>query len=61
MKNFNYYKSQMDKLTDLTQVSIKLIDFDGNSTKSMSLNDESIDEIISLFKRIKEYQSSKSA
>jgi hypothetical protein len=51
----------MDKLTDLTQVSIKLIDFDGNSTKSMSLNDESIDEIISLFKRIKEYQSSKSA
>lgn len=37
-----YYENQLKKLTNLTDVSIKLSDFDGNSTNNMSLNLESI-------------------
>lgn len=37
-----YYENQLKKLTDWTDVTIKLSDFDGNSTNNMSLNLESI-------------------
>ena len=47
MKEFNYYKAQLDKLKDFTTISISMVDFEGNKTKSMGLNEESIPEIIS--------------
>lgn len=41
-----YYARQLMDLKDLTQVNIKLTDFNGNSTKSMSLSPECIDVLI---------------
>ena len=50
---FNYYKSQLSRLTDLFQVGVKLVDYSGNSTNYMNLNHESIDEIISFLTELK--------
>jgi hypothetical protein len=47
MKEFNYYRAQLDKLKDFTTISVSMVDFEGNKTKSMGLNQDSIPEIIS--------------
>lgn len=52
-KEFNYYKSELSKLTDLTTVSLQLYDYSGNKTKIISLNDESIKELEQFFNEFK--------
>lgn len=51
---FNYYESELSKIkTDSTYpVTIKLIDGEGNQTKTLSLNAESIAELNKLFNKI---------
>ena len=49
--DLDYYRNQFNKLKDLTQVSIKLTDFEGNQTFNLNLNAESLFEIIQLFKK----------
>lgn len=47
MKNFNYYKAQIDRLNKKSEfgISIKLLDGLGNNTNQMLLNKESIKEL----------------
>lgn len=46
MKVKNYYQSELDTLKKFLPVSIQLVDADGNRTKWMDLNLESIPEIV---------------
>lgn len=43
--NFNYYKEQLDKLEINDYNTIKIYDGNGNSTKFLTLNLESIKEL----------------
>lgn len=47
MKEFNYYKSQLNQLDiNAPTVNIKLTDYHGNATKNMGINSlESIDAL----------------
>jgi hypothetical protein len=56
----NYYKNQLNKLTDKTTVSIKLSDYSGNQTNTMDLNDESIPELIKFLESLKNINESES-
>lgn len=49
----SYYSTQLSRLKDFTEVNIKFIDYDGNSTNNMNLNNESIDIIIEFLKELK--------
>ena len=49
----NYYSSQLQRLNDFTEVNVKFIDYDGNSTNNLNLNNESIDVIIEFLKELK--------
>ena len=53
----NYYENQLKLLQNFESISIQLSDYDGNKTKNMSLNAESIDALIKFFEKLKEYQS----
>ncbi len=47
-----YYKSELGNIADYTYVNIKLTDFSGNSTKCLGVNNESLDLIVSLLRKI---------
>lgn len=49
----DYYSSQLNKLTDFTEVTVRFNDYDGNSTNHMDLNNESIDIIIEFLTELK--------
>lgn len=55
----NYYKNQLKLLQNFELINIQLSDFDGNKTKNMSLNAESIDVLIDFLNKLKEYQKEK--
>lgn len=52
MEKFNYYKDQIKKIQSLEHVTIKVTDFNGNSTKYLGLNKDSLNELILLVDRI---------
>jgi len=55
MKEFNYYKSEINKLKNRDEpITIKLTDYDGNSTKYLTLNSESIIELELLLNELKD-------
>ena len=55
MKEFNYYKSQLNELKNRDEpITIKLTDYDGNSTKYLTLNSESIIELELLLNELKD-------
>ncbi len=51
---FNYYDSELKKLDTASQypLSVKFFDGNGNQTKQLDLNSESIKEIDKLFKKL---------
>jgi hypothetical protein len=46
MTDSTYYQTEIQKLTDLTAVTVKFNDYSGNSTKYMQLNAESAKVLI---------------
>lgn len=52
----NYYKMQLDKINKLSQVDIKLTDFNGNQTNFMVLNSESIKELRAFLDELEQQQ-----
>ena len=55
MKEFNYYKSQLNELKNRDEpITIKLTDYDGNSTKYLTLNSKSIVELELLLNELKD-------
>lgn len=46
MDKFNYYESELNKLTDKQTLTIQLSDYSGNKTKYMNVNSESVDVLI---------------
>ena len=52
--NHWYYARQLMNLKDLTQVNIKLTDFNGESTKTMNLSPECIDVLIDWLQEYKQ-------
>ena len=60
MKKFNYYESQISNIKNTKDpVTIKISDFDGNTTKHLTLNNESIEEMLKLFQKIKNNEDAK--
>ena len=49
--SLDYYRGQFEKLDSKTLISIKLTDFEGNQTNSMTFNQETLFELIQLFKK----------
>jgi hypothetical protein len=49
----DYYINQLKKLKNLDQVTIKLTDYDGNSTNCLTLNVESVDALYKLINELK--------
>lgn len=56
---FNYYDSELSKLnlSSAWPASVKFFDGEGNQTKQLSLNAESIREIQKVFKKVLKKQS----
>ena len=56
---FNYYASELDKLSLDSEypMTVKIFDGEGNQTKTISLNADSIREIQKLFKKVLKKQS----
>lgn len=50
--SLNYYKNEMLKLTSFEHVSFKIHDFEGNSTKTLGLNEESLAALLELFNKM---------
>ena len=50
----NYYEEELSKLKDMTWVSVSLTDYEGNKTKHLMLNQESIPSIINFLNQVLE-------
>jgi hypothetical protein len=50
----DYYINQLKKLKNLDQVTIKLTDYDGNSTNYLTLNVESVEALYKLINELKD-------
>lgn len=48
----DYYQSQVNKLIDLEDVTIQLIDADGNKTKHLSLNKDTLEVLGNLLDKM---------
>lgn len=46
METFNYYESELKKLTNKQRLTIQISDFSGNKTKYMNINSENVDTFI---------------
>lgn len=49
--DYNYYSKELDKLKDLTTLTFQMSDYDGNKTKYISLNKESLVAMLDLLIR----------
>lgn len=49
--DYNYYSKELDKLKDLTTLTFQMSDYDGNKTKYINLNKESLVAMLDLLIR----------